>query len=67
MNNRLIQIHDGKFGFDRSYRSPKRKHGRRSFKETAGTGGCRYFGRQLIGPKNLQLPDNPERFSLWRS
>ena len=62
MNNLLIQIHDGKLGVDRPYKSPKRKRGRRSLKETAG---CRYFGRQLIGPENLQFPDNPEKYFLF--
>ena len=65
MNNLLIQIHDGKFGADRSYRSPKQKRGRRSFKETAGIGGCRYFGRQRIGPEKLQFPDNLEKDFLF--
>ena len=58
MNHLLIQIHDAKFGDDRSYRSSKRKRERRSFKETAGVGGCWYFGRQQIGPENLQFLDN---------
>ena len=62
MTNLLIQIHDGKLGVDRSYRSPKRKRGRRSFKES---GGCRYFWRQLIVPKNLQFSDNPEKYFLF--
>ena len=61
MNNLLIQIHDGKFGVDKSYRSPKRKRGCRLFKETAGIGAFRYFGRQRIGPENLKFSDNPEK------
>ena len=61
----MIQIHDAIFGDDRSYRSPKRKRGRRSFKETADIGGCRYFGRQRIGPEKLQFPDNPEKGFLF--
>ena len=65
MNNLLIQIHDGKFGVNRSYRSPKRKHGRRLFKETTDIGGCWYFGRQRIRPENLQFPDNPEKDFLF--
>ena len=61
MNNILIQIHNGKFGVDGSYRSPKHKCGCLLFKETAGIGGCQYFGRQRIGPENLKFPDNLEK------